>query len=394
MRRARRQQWIAIAVRIELTGSALRHLVLLTVILFSVSACQSVDVQSVIPQGQWLYPEPPETTRYRHVFELRRSTDIQSDDAQPPPAIAENLSFEDKLRLMVTTVKVQEVPFLKPIGVAARGGHIFVSDSLLNLIHVYDIPRRRYFQFGVRREGALEKPLGIGVDNHNQIYVADAAAGRVIVFDFYGLYLRDIGGGNVKFARPISVASNRAGDRVYVLDNAGVGSDKHRVFIFDGSGAHIGTIGRRGRAPGQFNLPRDLSVGRDGTLFVLDAGNFRVQAFDPDGNYLFAWGAAGDRPGQFSRPRSIAADDQGHVFVSDAGFGNIQVFTEKGQLLMPMGRIGRQDLPGNFAMIAGVATDEDGRLYALDQFFRRLSIFAPEPLPAVVEMTNTALKSR
>lgn len=341
--------------------------ILLCSALLAITACQSLDVEEETQEGQLLYPKPPETTRYRYVFELRRSTDIQA------------LSTMEKFRLLATDTTTQDVPFQKPMGVAAHAGAIYISDSLLQLIHVYDIPKRKYFQIGLRREGALKKPLGIDVDNRGQVYVADAAARRVIVFDALGLYLRDIGGKDIKFSRPISVASNRTGDRIYVLDNAGVSSANHRVFIFDGEGSPIGTIGRRGAAHGEFNLPRDLTVGGDGTLFVLDAGNFRVQAFDPDGNYLFDWGAAGNRPGQFARARSIAADDQGHVFVTDASFGNIQVFTDKGQLLMPMGRHDLEDLPGNFAMIAGIAADEGGRLYVVDQVFKRVSIFSPEP---------------
>ena len=342
--------------------------VLLTIVLLGIAACQSPPVsKSETPQGQWLYPEPPEITRYRYVFELRRSSDVQA------------VSTMEKLQLLVTDSEVQEFAFLKPISVAAHAGVIYVSDSLLKVIHVYDIPRHRYFQFGLRREGALQQPLGIDVDEHNQVYVADARARRVIVFDALGLYIRDIGGGDVKFSRPISVASNRSGDRIYVLDNAGVNSNDHRVLMFDDKGSQIGTIGRRGNAPGEFNLPRDLTVGADGTLFVLDTGNFRVQAFDPDGQFLFAWGAAGNHPGQFARTRAIAADDQGHVFVTDAAFGNIQVFTDKGQLLMPMGRFEHADLPGNFAMIAGIAADEGGRIYVVDQLFKRVSIFAPEP---------------
>ena len=343
----------------------LREILLVCAVLAS-AACQSADVVVEAETGQLLYPEPPETTRYRYVFELRKSTDIQP------------LSSTDKLLELATNTTSMEYRFLKPFGIAARAGRVFVSDSLLKVVHVYDVPRRRYFQFGLRREGALKQPLGLDVDQHNQVYVADGIARRVIVFDTLGLYLRDIGGETNNFAHPIAVACNKAGDRVYVLDNPGIDSDQHRVLMFDGEGAYLGTIGRRGSAPGEFNLPRDLTVGPDGTLFVLDGGNFRVQAFDPDGNFLFAWGAAGNRPGQFARGRAIATDDAGHVFVTDATFGNIQIFTDQGQLLMAMGRVGYDDLPGNFAMIAGIAADELGQVYAVDQVFKRVSIFAPE----------------
>ena len=38
--------------------------------------------------------------------------------------------------------------------------------------------------------------------------------------------------------------------------------------------------------PGEFALPHDISVGRDGILYVADRENGRLQWFDKDGKYL------------------------------------------------------------------------------------------------------------
>ena len=70
-------------------------------------------------------------------------------------------------------------------------------------------------------------------------------------------------------------------------------------------------IGKRGNGPGEFNLPRDLAIGKDGRLYVVDGGNFRVVVFDREGKYLFSFGSVGKQYGQFARPKEIAIDRDG-----------------------------------------------------------------------------------
>jgi len=316
-------------------------------------------------EGQLVYPAPPADARFRQVFELRNSNDILRK------------TTAERLQQIATGFGNQGITFDKPYAIASRNGRIYVSDTAMRLIHVYDIARRRYFQMGVRREGTVVKPLGLDVDGEGRIYAADASAGRVIVYDPLGLYIGDLNTDKVKFDRPVGVAASRSGDRIYVVDNDGVTSSQHRVLVFDGDRNYVKSIGSRGVEEGQFNMPRDVAVAGDGTVFVLDAGNFRIQAFDREGKFLRSWGGIGNRPGQFARPRAIAADDNGLVYVSDASYGNVQIFNHEGQLLLFIGKFGTTDVPGNFPMIAGIAADEGGRLYVIDQLFKRVSIFSP-----------------
>ena len=68
----------------------------------------------------------------------------------------------------------------------------------------------------------------------------------------------------------------------------------------------------------RFYQPRGLSVGDDGTIYVLDTGNHRVQVFDQGGLLLASWGREGQGPGEFVSPGGIAIAD-GHVMVVDGG---------------------------------------------------------------------------
>jgi DNA-binding beta-propeller fold protein YncE len=309
-----------------------------------------------------VWPAPPEAPRFRYEATLATTLDLT------PPSDASRLQAS-----LTGQPSAAEPVFQKPFAVAARNGRVYVSDTQARVVHVFDLPRQRIFRLGYRREGALRKPLGVAVDGRGTLYVADVSARRVIAYDAFGLYLRDIGTPD-DYSRPTGVAANVEGSRVYVVDTGGVASASHRLRIYDGAGALLASVGERGSGPGQFNLPTAAAVAPDGTLYVLDAGNFRVQAFDRDGRFLRAWGGLGQGLGQLARPRGIAVGPRGNVYVSDGSFGNVQVFTPDGRLLLPIGSSRAVPEPGAYPLIAGVAVDETGRLYVVDQFFAKVEV--------------------
>ena len=151
--------------------------------------------------------------------------------------------------------------------------------------------------------------------------------------------------------------------------------------VFDGkSGDHLFDIGKRGTENGEFNLPRDATIAPDGSVYIVDGGNFRVQKFTADGKFISTFGAIGRQSGQFSRPKEAATDKDGNVYVVDAAFGNFQIFNSEGQLLLSVGNRSNTDGPAKFSLTAGIAVDDDGRVYMVDQYFRKVDIFRPAAL--------------
>jgi DNA-binding beta-propeller fold protein YncE len=114
--------------------------------------------------------------------------------------------------------------------------------------------------------------------------VADLGDHIVRVYDPLGMFIRRIGGPE-DYLRPVDVAASATGERIYVVDNGGIDSTHHQIIVYDTEGYKLKTIGGRGSGPGEFNLPIQAAVAPDGTLYVLDAGNFRVQAFDSQGSF-------------------------------------------------------------------------------------------------------------
>ena len=247
------------------------------------------------------------------------------------------------------------------------------SPTSRRCIVVFDAPRRKVFQFGLRAPATLAKPTAISLDRNSRAYVADATLRRVFVYDTLGLHLLTIGN-PTEMQRPTGVAASPDGSRIYVIDRADNDSEQHRVLVYGKDGKLQKEIGRRGSRDGEFNVPVQAVVTPDGNLHVLDAGNFRVQTFDAEGNFMRTFGKVGTALGQFARPRALACDDEGRLYVTDGAFGNVQIFTDRGELLLAIGQSGRRDLPGRYGVISGVAVDNTGRIYVVDQLFAKIEV--------------------
>jgi tripartite motif-containing protein 71 len=82
-----------------------------------------------------------------------------------------------------------------------------------------------------------------------------------------------------------------------------------------------------------FNQPSDLSVGPNGSIYLVDGVNNRIFVVGDDGRYKFTFGAEGTDKGQFKYPLGIGISDAGKVFIADTGNHRIQVFDLKGSFL-------------------------------------------------------------
>jgi DNA-binding beta-propeller fold protein YncE len=340
-------------------------------------------------EAEIYWPKAPEIPRYVYEGTLRSSNTLQEEDAA------------NQLRDMVTgAAKTDQLSFSKPFDVAARNGKIVVTDSVYRIAVMFDVPRRKVYPFGHRGdgkgEGALKKPIGVGMDGKQWTYIADVSEQNIKVFDPLGMFIKTIGSSE-DFQRPIDVAANEKGDRIYVLDAGGINSEWHRVIMFDEEGNKIKEIGRRGSNAGEFNLPTQLTIAKDGTLYVLDAGNFRIQAFSPEGEFLRSWGKVGRNLGDLARPRGIATDSQGNVYVSDGAFRNFQIFNSEGALLMFIGEPGLEDKPGQYVLPAGIAVDETDRVYVVDQLHHKVDVIrklSEEEIQQIMAGRDAALKQQ
>ncbi len=314
------------------------------------------------PQAGPRWPPPPDPARVWFLGHLQSHDDLIRSDARR------------RWRQRLGGARPSRPLFQKPYGLSARGGRLVVSDTVGRRVLLLDLAQRTVLPLRGGRE-ALAHPLGVAQDGRGRIYVVDGAWREVRVFDPWGHAMLRLGRGQLR--RPRDVAVDEAGERIYVLDVAGPGEDAHGVVVLDRGGRVLARWGRRGRAPGHFNLPNQIAVDRDGRVLVLDAGNFRVQILSPAGEPLHQFGRVGRRLGDLARPRGLAVDADGRIYVTDAAFQNFQIFDAEGRLLLPVGGAG--DGPGQFLLPAGIAVDGAEHIFVADQLLRRVSVFRLSP---------------
>jgi len=351
--------------RLQYSGLLSLFLLMFAFILPGCGSAPSKEEDFKIP----VYPPPPEKPRFYWERTLVSSFDVKE------------MSGIDKLKAFATGSAGVAHGFAKPYGVAVYHGRIYVTDTVQRVVMLFDAPERDFKVIGQDGMGQLLKPIGITIDhNDGTLYVADNTAKRIVVYDKDGKYLRAIGGPQ-KLRRPTGVAISPDGKTLYVVDDGGVDSSEHHLYFYDShSGELLKTVGTRGKEEGQFNLPLQAATAPDGTIYVVDGGNFRVEAFAPDGTFKMSFGGIGRKSGQFSRPKGIAVDKEGNIYVVDAAFGNFQIFNPKGQLLLFVGDRGVRGLPGEYMLPAGIAVDDDGRVYMVDQYFKKVDVFRPAGL--------------
>lgn len=336
---------------------------ILAVFLLALAGCGAPGTESKIPEVPRVFPPPPALPSY--VFE--RSL-YDADD------LTTKATGSGFLATLVGARSGNGQGLSRPTALAAYQGRVAVVNSLDASISLFDLAQRQFSRFELADTGAQRAPVGVSVDRNGFWYVADGLGNYVLVLDPQGRFQRKMGGPSW-LLRLVNVAVDSDAQRVYAIDQA---ERQHRVRVFHAvTGSHLMDIGHSGDGPGEFNLPVDAAVGRDGRLYVVDSGNYRVQIFDQQGQYLKSFGTAGKRPGQFSRPKEIATDAQGLVYVVDATFGHVQVFDPDGGYQYVIGARGDQGAGATYMLPSGVAVDTDGHLYVLDQWYVKLDVYRP-----------------
>lgn len=320
-----------------------------------VTGCAST-APSAPSAAELVWPRAPSPPRLTYVMSLSSEKELKN----------EATTMRD--RLLGEKPKVRGPSLVKPYGVHAdREGRVFVTDTALTKLVVFDLARQQVSVWGNDGPGFLRMPIGVTSDSAGGIYVTDSVARRVVIFDSAGGFVRQ-SSSEADFERPTGIAVDDKRGRIYVSDTG-----RHHIVVLDMKGAYLETIGGPGDGPGQFNYPTNLALDADGNLNVVDSLNHRIQIIGPDGAVISSFGQNGDTTGSFARPRGISIDSDGNIYVVDAAFNNFQIFDRQGQLLLYVGAAGLR--PGEFQMPAGAFVDSQDRLYVVDQFNHRVQIF-------------------
>jgi sugar lactone lactonase YvrE len=236
-------------------------------------------------------------------------------------------------------------PLVKPINAILVGSQLYICDTILNTVLVYDLVTGDVHPLaGDRGIGKIKQPNNIAVDEEGNLYIADKLRNAVLVYGPDERFLH--AWGRPGETEPVAVA---AGPEVlYVCD-----IKNNCIEVWDRSnGEFLRSIGEKGNGPGQFFLPTYISLDDNGNLYVTDTGNFRIQKFSPDGQSIMQVGELGVALGQFAWPKGIGVDSRNRIYVVDSRFNNVQIFNSEGQLLFFFGGPGPDS--GNLDVPAGI----------------------------------------
>ncbi len=183
---------------------------------------------------------------------------------------------------------------------------------------------------------SLNSPLGLTVDESNNLYIVDAQNHRI------------------RKVSPEGIISDLAGFGTTYSDGA----------YADGTGSDA-----------RFNIPVDVVVDSSGNLYVTDSGNHAIRKITQQGvvTTLAGSGEAGFQEGTgteaaFNTPVGIAIDSENNLYVTDRSNSRIRKITPEGVVSTLTGMAGHGYQDGSleeakFTLLGLITSDKDDNLY-------------------------------
>lgn len=271
-----------------------------------------------------------------------------------------------------------------------RNGNLYITDTGHARVVVFTPSGRFLFAFGKRTRhdkdfpGGFRVPLGIAVEQRTgEVFVADKARQRVVVYDENGVFKRE-------FAVPMPLD-------VAIYDKTLFVTSFGSVFQFDLRGRFINRWGKLGKGRGEFRFPNGITAEKE-LVIVGDSNNARLVALDKKGRVVWVYGRppkkAQDPSVIMGWPGGVTVDENGFIFVIDAMHFDIKVFDKKGKMLTTFGagRSGSRD--GEFYYPTGIAYLGNGRFAVADKWNNRIQILRLDLSTKGVQTAKKPLSKR
>ena len=238
--------------------------------------------------------------------------------AAPAPSRAECIPA----RPVFAVREAGKIAFRQPSDIVLAGDRLLVLDDLNGRIAFLDLAGRSAGSIALPGAGDGSW-LGLGFGGADEIFLAHADVGRVVVLDLKGKEDRNFPVEPGGEARPTGILVSRGS--CFVAD-----ARNHMVRVFNLEGREQAAWGGLGEGPAQFRGPFRLAQDNRDRLLVSDALNSRVLVFTPRGEPLGVIGEFGTTEGTLFRPAGLAVFGGDGVLVADNYFGSLQLFDARG----------------------------------------------------------------
>jgi DNA-binding beta-propeller fold protein YncE len=282
--------------------------------------------------------------------------------------------------------------FGDPFGVAVdRDGNAFVADAgASNKIRKITAQGAvttlaggaEGYADGAGASASFSTPSGLAIDQDGNVYVADTGNNRIRKITPEGSVSTVAGSGaagsrdgsarEAQFDAPLGVAVDTHGN-VYVADTY---NDRIRLVSSAGEVKTLAGAGAPGYADGdagsaRFDTPCGVAVMPSGVIVVADTGNDRLRRVTPAGQVTTVYLKAQDQtPVELSSPLGLAATRDNYLYVTEQDRGRVwQIAPDDTARLVAGAGSGFADGGGQSARFnqpAGIAVDRAGSLYVAD----------------------------
>ncbi len=202
-----------------------------------------------------------------------------------------------------------------PYGIVIdKKGRLFTSSGKHRMILVYDADGSPLWSFG---EDVIKGPAGMAINEElGLLYVVDTKAHDIKVFNLRGDFLFAIGkrgSGNAEFNYPTDIDITSKGELV-IADSMNA-----RVQVLDSEGAFIRSFGKRGMGFDGFQIMKGIAVDSEDHIYVVDTMGSHIKIYSMEGDLLLVVGGpySGIAPGGFNLPMDIDIDDNDTIFITD-----------------------------------------------------------------------------
>ncbi|MCE7884676.1 MAG: hypothetical protein DYH08_12610 [Actinobacteria bacterium ATB1] len=252
--------------------------------------------------------------------------------------------------------------FAEPRDVAVDSdGDVFVADTHNWRMQKFAPAGQFVTKWGNRATFNYQK--GTMVDRvSGAVYVCDTDAGRLRKYDSSGTSQLWSRTGFKCFGGAVS----NDGTSVYVADT----QNARVVQVSAATGSTIRTIASRGSSNGQVQMPRDVAVAGDGTIWVSDSTRNTIQQFGANGGYLGRVGQSGSSTSSFRQAWGVAVAGS-YVLVADSTANQIKIWTTSGTFVCAFG--GGGSGLGQFQAPKGMDYNA-GKLYVVEQTGERVQV--------------------
>ena len=228
----------------------------------------------------------------------------------------------------------EAVRFNGPFGIAAKADGSF---------YVGEIGGKRVAKFNAEGEfigaikqingyGALKGVFDVDVDSNGNLYICDTFGHSVLVLDANEKLQLRLGSGSPsaepgQFHEPHFVAVHEKLGYIYVAD-----THNNRLQIFDTQGKLLKVLGRSGRGLGAYIFANGVTCDEEGNVYAMNWTGGYVNIYDKNWKPVGTFGRIGKKPGEFNDAYSLVYHN-GTIWSVDTFSSRLQQFSRDWQVL-------------------------------------------------------------